>query len=261
MNSRYDPQLPVYFLHIPKTAGVSINAMLAGAFRHDEICPVGHWDDIARIPADQVVKYRVFTGHYSAYLSRFLGKKLNVFTFFRDPLERTLSLYGYIRQSKTHPINEAARTRTLREFILDPATRSRVLNFQARCIADLGFDPREIAQGFTDRDPTRYEFQVHFDDQSASVSSSAIRDAALRALNSFFFVGRTENLNEASQTLSDLMGVRFNSPGRQNVTEERISREELDAETLAAIHEATIIDREIYEMVKSREDSLRVVRA
>ena len=55
------------------------------------------------------------------------------------------------------------------------------------------------------------------------------------------------------------MGVRFNSPGRQNVTEERISREELDAETLAAIHEATIIDREIYEMVKSREDSLRVV--
>jgi hypothetical protein len=49
------------------------------------------------------------------------------------------------------------------------------------------------------------------------------------------------------------MGVRFNSPERQNVTEKRISREELDAETLAAIHEATIVDREIYEIVKSRE--------
>jgi hypothetical protein len=227
--------------------------MLAGAFRNDEICPVGHWDDIARIPSDQFLKHRVFTGHYSAYLSRFLGKKLNVFTFFRDPLERTLSLYGYIRQNNAHPMNEAARTRTLREFILDPATRSRVFNFQARCIADLGFDPREIAQGFMDRDPTRYEFQAHFDDQSASVSSSRIRDAALRALDSFFFMGTTEKLSEGSQTLSDLMGVRFNSPERQNVTQERISRDELDAETLAAVHEATTIDREIYEIVKSRE--------
>jgi hypothetical protein len=253
LKSRYDPELPVYFLHIPKTAGVSINSMLAGAFRNEEICPVGHWDDIARIPTNQIGKYRVFSGHYSAYLSRFLGKKLNIFTFFRDPLERTLSLYGFIRQSKTHPVNEAARTRTLREFILDPATRSKVVNFQARYIADLGFDPRKIAQGFTDRDARRYEFQMHFDDQSASVSSSAVRDAALRALDSFFFVGTTEKLNEASQTLSDLMGVRFNSPERQNVTEKRISREELDAETLAAIHEATIVDREIYEIVKSRE--------
>ena len=182
---------------------------------------------------------------------------------------RSLEIHSNERCPSMGTFDRARPTQLMRPLVLErcesssltPQHAREVLNFQARCIADLGFNPREIAQGFADRDPTRYEFQVHFDDQSASVSSSAIRDAALRALNSFFFVGRTENLNEASQTLSDLMGVRFNSPGRQNVTEERISREELDAETLAAIHEATIIDREIYEMVKSREDSLRVVRA
>jgi hypothetical protein len=32
----------------------------------------------------------------------------------------------------------------------------------ARYIADLGFDPRKIAQGFTDRDGRRYEFQIAF---------------------------------------------------------------------------------------------------
>jgi hypothetical protein len=252
MASRYNSDLPLYFLHIPKTAGSSMSAMLTTAFKPAEICPAMHWDYIAQLAPESLSTYRVFAGHFSAYLSRFLGRELNIFTLLRDPVERTLSLYGYVLREPTHPLFKVVSNLTLREFIFDSATRPKIWNFRARYIADLGLDPRSMAPRFASHDPTHYGFQMSFDDSSASASPKALRDAALLALDSFFFVGTTEHFNASVPSLSGQIGVNLTIPERLNVTQTRIQRQDIDPETLASIEEATTIDRELYEIIQDR---------
>jgi hypothetical protein len=253
MKTSFDHNISIYFLHIPKTAGSSMIMTLVNAFPSEDVLRVGHWDYIVRTPTEQLSRCRIFMGHYSAYLNRFLGRKLNVFTFFRDPVERTLSHYSYIRLNPTHPYYEIACRQTLREFVTDPVTRTNVVNYQARYIADLGYDPRYLLPIFADCDPARTELQMKIDDQSLAVPEETLRRAALRALDSFFFVSTTENFARAIDCLGEQIGVNLGKPIRTNVTEKRVLREEVDPETLEIIHESTKIDREIYELIRSRE--------
>ncbi len=255
MSVEYNPDLPLQFLHIPKTGGTSVGGMIARSFPQRLICPAGHWDYIVRLPEEQLLGFQVFLGHYSACLSRFLDKPLNVFTFLRDPVERTLSHYGFIRTDRTHPFFEAARTRTLLEFVRDPLTRPNIENYQARYVADLGLDPSAIAPVFAGRDPARFELHMHIDEQSLKVPAGKLYEQAMQSLNSFFFVGTTENLDGSVRRLSALIGVDLGPPLHANVTEHRITQDQLDRETLRAIREATEIDFALYERARMLESA------
>lgn len=89
--------MKVIFLHIPKTAGQSVHAALVNAFGKDNVCPARVNDQLRRFSITELNRYQVFSGHFDwALLDCIKGPKY-VFTILREPIDRILSFYFYLR--------------------------------------------------------------------------------------------------------------------------------------------------------------------
>jgi len=98
---------PVLLFHIPRTGGTTLQRLLARRFAGRLIFTAGlegrtHEDDsrmLAAMPADQWRAHAFISGHLEAEL---LGRDCFAFAFMRHPVQRLVSLYGYVRRTPTH---------------------------------------------------------------------------------------------------------------------------------------------------------------
>jgi hypothetical protein len=253
----YDPSRPLYFHHIPKTAGSSMTALLREAFG-ERLCPAQHWDSLAALPGEELDAYRAYTGHFAAYLARYLGREVNAFTILRDPVERTVSHYAHILRDGAHPFHAATANLSLLEFVTHPAMSHNVRNYQARYLADLGLDPRKIARAHEKPDVVNYPMQMFIDDHSLTTPAHVLRARSLEALERFFLVGVVDAFDAAVAAFSRMTGIPLGETTRINAAPEPFKTRAIDAETLAAIREATEIDQELYELARNRWPARRV---
>ena len=99
----------IIFLHIPKTAGQYIHAVLEAAYDKTEIYPGRVNDHLLTSSIDSLNRYNVFSGHFDWSLLDCLKGDKFVFTVLREPMERILSFYFYLHQKgKTLSANELA---------------------------------------------------------------------------------------------------------------------------------------------------------
>src|ERR1700761_8614243 len=80
-----DNDIPLYFLHIPKTAGMSMRQIIRKRYG-DGLCPAVMWDDFFREPEWRSARYHAYHGHFGIELPRFLGIRMRTFTLLRDPV-------------------------------------------------------------------------------------------------------------------------------------------------------------------------------
>jgi hypothetical protein len=86
----------VVFLHIPKTAGQSVRAMLSDAFCNAAICPARSTEELCTYSIAELNSYRVHAPHGDwAMLDAIAAPKV-VFSVFRHPLDRILSYYFFV---------------------------------------------------------------------------------------------------------------------------------------------------------------------
>src|ERR1700723_3870236 len=92
---RLDPfetgiRAPLFFMHIPKTAGMSMRQYLDNQYPADEICPAERWQDLLDIGRD-VGTYRLVRGHFRYNLRQLAAPDARVLVVLREPLRRTVS--------------------------------------------------------------------------------------------------------------------------------------------------------------------------
>lgn len=87
----------VLFLHIPKTAGQSVHAALEYAFGKENICPARVNDQLLTYSVSDLSRYQVFSGHLDWSLLDCVPGPTYRFTILRDPMDRILSFYFYLR--------------------------------------------------------------------------------------------------------------------------------------------------------------------
>lgn len=89
--------MKVIFLHIPKTAGQSVHAALVNAFGKEAVCPARVNDQLRRMSITELNRYQVFSGHFDWSLLDCIKGPKYVFTILREPIDRILSFYFYLR--------------------------------------------------------------------------------------------------------------------------------------------------------------------
>lgn len=101
----------VLFVHIPKTAGISVYNALADAIGRDHSIRFATNSNVDRenylkMTENEIRKLRLLSGHFP--LPFFLKKPISDFkliSVLRNPIDRELSAYFYVKTQPKHPLN------------------------------------------------------------------------------------------------------------------------------------------------------------
>ena len=192
----------LYFLHIPKTSGISIFSALSDIAIQKELKMVGHvlLDHLVEHP--KWAKSEILIGHLGLLPLKY---NFEYFTVLRDPLERLYSHYSHIYRMPGHYLHKVVAGEKLdfESYLLDERLLKLNYNMQTRylsCYPRIKNYPEKIFP---------QEQAAYFEN---SIESDVNLDLAINTLNNASWVGTPNSLNELESFLQikfDLTDVRI----------------------------------------------------
>ena len=224
------------FLHIRKTGGAALTGVLSNRFAESD-CLLRYSPPAPDLQG--LGRYRYVAGHVPvSFVDRFESPPY-VVTFLRDPIERALSTFSFLR---TRPPEFPA------QVLIEGGGRDAHLRLE-ECMSLT----RECTiEGFIDRAPElAREYlgngQTRMLCASRPEGGEEDLDHALEGLRRCDFVGLTERLGESADWLAGRLGWTDLKPmPRTNVTPGRIQRDQLSAGAMEGLMELTSLDRELH---------------
>lgn len=172
----------------------------------------------------QRARFRVIQGHIPYGVHEYVDGPFAYFTFLRDPIERTLSHYYYLREEDSHPLSEQLRENKL---TLDECIELKVDKMM--------FNPH-----------TRLLSGVWYDPPPGRCTVEHLEMAKENLRRHFKVVGLTERFDESLILLKRAFKWKRVHYATLNVTSERPSKDELPSTTLSAVESANRMDMELY---------------
>jgi len=229
-----DKPRSVIFLHLPKTAGTTLNNIINRQYRDDEIYASGAivQDSVAQLKAMEIgerEKIRIFIGHMGFGLHDLLAPPTTYFTILREPIDRVISFYYYVQRNGAHYLHDYVLNDdvSLDEFLTSKATLMTD-NFQVRLISGVWND---IPYGECTRE--------------------TLEQAKKNLQDSFAVVGLTEEFDQTLLLLKRALGWDNIYYMRHNVTKNRPQKDVLSPETMALLRSHNELDLELYAFAKT----------
>jgi len=192
------------FLHIEKTAGTSIQRLLATAFPKGSVL-AEHTDSLYRRSAGELSQYSVFAGHFTYDSVRYIPRKsVSLLTFVREPKDRLSSLYHFLRAHEpSHPLftpHMALANEVNMEAFFSHKQINRsgdAWNHMTRAV--IGARQWQLwRQYLTDSsDPTR----------NAELIKTVIHPEIRKRMREFAFIGLQENFDRSVEMLCKVLNI------------------------------------------------------
>ena len=211
------------FLHVPKSAGTTLNRLIEWEyplFQMYSVDPVlFRWSRarLFRLPQRRLKRFRVFKGHMPFGLHEILPQPATYITVMRGAVERVISAYYFMSNYMLHPNYWKFRRDgwTLEDFVrLSPRE-----NVQTKMIAGADYDAPCTAE---------------------------ILAKAKENLQYFSVVGLTERFEESLALMKLRFDWKLESYSSFNVTRRRLRKHDLPQSTLDLITERNRFDIELY---------------
>ena len=220
----------VIFLHIPKTAGSTLNTIVERQYKSVEIYSIDSkrviqsMEEFKQLPAQPLEKIKLLKGHMYFGLHEYLPTPSTYITILREPIDRIISTYYYIKRQKNHKHYELAnQAKDLKDFIFKYRGK-QLNNGQTRLLA--GMNSLEVEFG--------------------NCSNEMLEVAKNNLRKYFAVVGTTARFNEALILLKQKLGWHLPLYASKNVTNKRPKKEQISQDTLDAIVELNQLDIELY---------------
>lgn len=205
------PAPRLVYLHFPKTGGTAL-AQLLVPLMGDRLA-------VARAEQAEVdlARYDWVHGHLLYHQIERLAHRPFTMTMLRNPVERILSLYRFHRRRPDDPVHELANKLSFHQFVERGIGTNTYLDMLAGDV-----------DGSRRNDPDRIR-------------------VASRRLDTFDFVGITENFEYSALLLAAELGVEpFWRIGHANSAPSPTRRADIDPDTIALIKQEAAADMKIY---------------
>lgn len=221
------------FMHIGKTAGTSFHHLIRNALP-EALTFNGGPEQYDVMTPEQLEPFDLLLGHFSFHHSMKFRPNKYLLTFLRDPVERVLSNYHFLKSwggyvdATNEDMIRASRELSLNGFLQSPLPQVRAVveNHQTYFF---GSDWRA----------------------SRTEAPEALFQRARENLHSLQFIGLTERYAESIAMLYDDLGFSGTpSVTRLNVTPERPPADELSPEDRSMIEDLNSLDIRLYEQAK-----------
>lgn len=229
------PARPVVLIHIPKTAGTSLRLILEHVYGSGRMLvwtgPMSEGRAALRsAPPERLAGFDVISGHLPFGVQDCLGRPAAVITFLRDPVERLLSLYSFIRSDPAHPRHAefVRKGYTFGDFVRRLGFR-QTDNGQVRALA--GGEACDLPRG-----ALREE---HLDRARRNLEKGCAE------------FGLAERFPESIERLGSVLGWPPVPVIVANVTRERIRREDVPRADLDAAEHHNRLDRQLYDFARA----------
>jgi hypothetical protein len=115
------PRPRLFFMHLPKTAGMALRLFLGNQYPIDRIMPANDWRELLSVEIADLDHYRLFQGHFSCGLMDLLPPDIAPIVFLREPVARTISHLKHMRRDPSFsPMGyRLAAGRSLDELVRD----------------------------------------------------------------------------------------------------------------------------------------------
>jgi hypothetical protein len=223
-------QQAVIFLHIPKTAGSTLNSIITRQYREKDIYSIDtkrvieSMEEFKYFPQHQLEKIKLLKGHMYFGLHEYLPMPSTYITILREPIDRVLSTYYYVMRQKNHNHYEIAnQTQDIKNYILK-AEPKQFDNGQTRLLAGMDAIPVEFGN-----------------------CSNQMLEAAKNNLKKHFsVVGTTERFDETLILIKQKLGWHLPLYAKKNVTNKRPKKKQISQDILDTIVELNQLDLELY---------------
>jgi hypothetical protein len=210
------------FFHVPKTGGTSLSEHLQKVYgpHYARLTPEKVNDKLMR--DYQIMDLKAVLGHYDVNNPMYqrIHQPINHLTVLRDPVDRVVSQYYYLRQSTNHPNHEVALCHSLPEI------------FSKGIASSLGMVDKQV-------------------DLLSVISTSAkprlrLNSAKYSLKNYFTFFGLYKHLDEFVEICAYNLGWPISIPFPKSNNSTRLSIEELSPGVIKLISDNNQLDRELY---------------
>ena len=133
------PEPVDFFIHVPKTAGTTMLRIIEDRY------PEGSVESLYLAPPEEAAmriakigpETRIVAGHVDYGFGRHFPRPFRAFAMLREPVERAISLFHFVKRERSHPAHQA---------VLDGAITIELMSqeqggMQARFVA--GYSPTE----------------------------------------------------------------------------------------------------------------------
>jgi len=218
------PRADVLFVHIPKTAGISLYTAMARQFgpEHSLRYPrstEAFKQQFLRLSDEELHRYRLISGHFDLpfWLQRDLGRRVIV-ALVREPIERALSTYRYTMSFTGHPRHAMVRNMGIAGFVDHYVAETARHNRQCRSLCGSG-------------------------------DFLAAREMARKQID---LLGSVEAIAMLTKDLGERLGVPLDLGVENRSTLEHPKRSDLDPGLLARLESCNVEDRKLWAYVNER---------
>ena len=241
----FSPQRPLFYVHIPKVGGMSLEALLDDCFPAGAARRIEHHPDRAPSLQDPMPLLSCYFGHVSYRFRDLLPHDTTVFTFLRDPIDRALSVFYYWQSlGRDHLICSGIPQDAL------PCVGLTIDEFVSRMPRQARAVLGNVQTSYLGSDRPYVGSSPYNDTQS-----TADFDRAMKALDEMAFVGLTERMDESVASLCRLFGwFAPTSAPHVNQTPKRPASSKLDSRTRGILEEWTALDAALVSEARARYD-------
>jgi hypothetical protein len=203
------PAPPLCFFHIPKTAGAALIAWIRSMFDPADAAPYVTQGEYEKLPLDER-RYQLYAGHISGRLLYCVPRKTQLVTINRDPVERAISEYYWIKNQYVQQLAANPNVARHKNYMAEAGRLFQDTDITAA----LAMDTPAMRHFFRDRILHQFARLRGEDEQSQLAETSPVLqrlrkrqlERAVRLLRCFAVVGDYTDLEGAGLLIAAVRG-------------------------------------------------------